>query len=135
MFGTWLDIYVSYVSHGAGSHFKNNKNMLNLSVYQNDFDLPASWNFSVTSHGEGLADGIGAAIKSHATRHLLKLQTKRAFLPSKEFYDFIDQATDHQKMKRNLEPNRAIDVFYAPSEEVEQLHRDVLLCRWSTFSK
>jgi hypothetical protein len=109
--------------------------MLNLTYHAIDFDIPASWTFSATSHGKGPVDGIGAAIKSRGTRHLLHLQKERAFLSSREFYDFINRATDHQKMKGDLEPNRPIDVFYAPSDEVERVHRDVLLDRWAILSK
>jgi hypothetical protein len=69
------------------------------------------------------------------TRHLLLLHKERAFLSPWEFYDFINRATDHQKMKGDLEPNRPIDVFYAPSDEVEHIHRNVLLDRWSILSK
>ena len=55
--------HISYGSDGAGSHLKNNKNMLNLSFHLHDFDLPACWTFSATSHGKGPVDGIGAAIE------------------------------------------------------------------------
>ena len=109
--------------------------MLNLAYHDVDFDILASWTFSATSYGRDPVDGIGAAIKSRATRHLLHLQKARAFLSCREFYDFINRATDHQKMKGDLEPNRPIDVFYAPSNEIEQIHRDVLLDRWSILSK
>ena len=127
--------HINYLSDGAGSHFKNNKNILNLTYHEVDFGLPASWTFSATSHGKGPVDGIGAAIKSRATRHLLRLHKERAFLSPWEFYDFVNRATDHQTMKGDLEPNRPIDVFYAPAEEVERLHREVLLDRWSILPK
>lgn len=126
---------INYVTDGAAAHFKNNKNMLNLTFHQSDFHLPASWTFSATSHGKGPVDGIGAAIKSRATRHLLTLNKERAFLTPWEFYEFVDRATDHQKMIGDLEPNRPIDVFYATSHDVEMLLRNILADRWSVLSK
>lgn len=127
--------YINYLSDGASAHFKNNKNLLNLTLHQSDFVLPASWTFSATSHGKGPVDGIGAAIKSRATRHLLTLQGERAFLTQREFYDFIDRATDHQKMIGDLEPNRPITVFYASSDQIETTYHTVLSDRWSTLPK
>lgn len=123
--------HLNYVSDGAGAHFKNNKNILNLTFHKIDFGLTASWTFSATSHGKGPVDGIGAAIKSRATRHLLSLQTERAFLSAWEFFDFTNRATDHQKMNGDLEPNRPIDVFYVASCTIDQILRQTLLDRWS----
>ena len=100
-----------------------------------DFDLPASWTFSATSHGKGPVDGIGAAVKSRATRYLLGLQKERAFLSPWELFDFVNRATDHQRMIGDLEPTRPIDVFYAASDEIEKIHLNVLSNRWSMLSK
>jgi hypothetical protein len=109
--------------------------MLNLTFHGLDFDLLASWTFSATSHGKGPVDGIGAAIKSRATRYLLGLQKERAFLSPYEFYEFANRATDHQRMIGDLEPTRPIDVFYVASDDIEKIHRNVLSDRWSILSK
>jgi hypothetical protein len=93
------------VSDGASSHFKNGKNMLNLTYHELDFGLPAVWTFSTTSHGKGPVDGIGAAVKSRATRHLLSGTAERAFLSAEAFFHFTKAANDHQTMKGDLEPN------------------------------
>lgn len=109
--------------------------MVNLTFHSMDFDLPASWTFSATSHGKGPVDGIGAAVKSRATRYLLGLQKERAFLSPWEFFDFVNRATDHQRMIGDLEPTRPIDVFYAASDEIEKIHLNVLSNRWSMLPK
>ena len=127
--------HINYLSDGAGLHFENNKNILNFTYHEVDFGLPASWTFSATSHEKGPVDGIGAAIKLCATHHLLRLQKERVFLSPWAFYDFINRATDHQTTKRDLEPNRPIDVFYTPSDEVEPIHHEVLLDRRSIVRK
>ena len=126
---------INYVSDGASAHFKNNKNMMNLTFHSLDFGLPASWTFSATSHGKGPVDGIGAAVKSRATRYLLGLQKERAFLSPWEFFDFVNRATDHQRMIGDLEPNRPIDVFHVTSYEVEKIHVSILSNRWSILPK
>ena len=60
----------NYLSDGASQHFKDAKNM-NLTYHKTDFNISTSWTFSATSHGKGPVDGIGAAVKSRATRHIL----------------------------------------------------------------
>ena len=50
---------IHYFSDGAGSQYKNCKNILNLSYHQEDFQLAAEWNFFATSHGKSPCDGIG----------------------------------------------------------------------------
>jgi hypothetical protein len=86
--------------------------MLNLTYYEADFGLPACWTFSTTSHGKGPVDGIGAAVKSCATRYLLSSSPGRAFLTSEDFFKFTKQVNDHQVMKGDLEPNRPIEAFF-----------------------
>lgn len=95
--------------------------MLNLTHHERDFGLKATWTFSATSHGKGPVDGIGAAVKSRATRHLLRGTSERAFLSAKELFDFTKNVNDHQVMKGDLEPNRPIDVFYVEMGDVENI--------------
>jgi hypothetical protein len=67
---------------------KNNEIMTNLTYHENDFDLTALWTFLATSHGNGSADGIGATVKSHATRYLLGGTAERVFLSTKGLFAF-----------------------------------------------
>ncbi|CAF1426314.1 unnamed protein product [Adineta ricciae] len=74
--------------------------MLNLTYHERDFGLPASWTFFSASHGKGPVDGIGATVKSTATRHLPKSTAEQSFLSAEEFFKFTEQANDHQVIKR-----------------------------------
>ncbi|CAF4886248.1 unnamed protein product, partial [Rotaria socialis] len=63
---------INYVTDGAPSHFKNRHNILNLSFHEIDFGVRSIWTFTATSHGKGPVDGLGAAVKSTATRYLMR---------------------------------------------------------------
>ena len=104
--------------------------MLNLTYHQFEFHLPALWTFSATSYGKGPVDGIGAAIKSRATRYLLNGTTERAFLSPEKFYQFTKIANDHQTMKGDLEPNRPIEVFFLEKVDVEKHLEQIMEPRW-----
>jgi hypothetical protein len=108
---------------------------MNLTYHENDFGLTASWTFSATSHGKGPVDGIGATIKSRATRYLLSGTAERAFLSPEDLFHFTKQVNDHQVMKEDLEPNRPIEVFYIKSSHVDNIYKQVLEHRWSLLSK
>ena len=109
--------------------------MQNLSHHQSDFDLPAVWTFSATSHGRGPVDGVGASLKSRATRHLLSGTAERAFLTPEDFFQFSRAANDHQTMKGDLEPNRPIEVFFVKKNDVEQVLNKTLQARWAYLPK
>ncbi|CAF1153996.1 unnamed protein product [Adineta ricciae] len=126
---------LNYLSDGAAAHFKNAKNMLNLTYHERDFGLPASWTFSSTSHGKGPVDGIGAAVKSTATRHLLKSTPEQSFLSAEEFFKFTQQVNDHQVIKGDLEPNRPIEVFFINASDVDSVFKRTLEKRWSRLTK
>ncbi|CAF4173888.1 unnamed protein product [Rotaria magnacalcarata] len=116
----------NYVSDGASAHFKNSKNMLNLTYHESDFGLKASWTFSSTSHGKGPVDGIGAAVKSRATRYLLSGTIHNAFLSSEEFFEYTKTANDHFVMKGDLEPNRTIETFYIKAIDIQNVLKRTL---------
>ena len=66
--------------------FKNNFKMLNLIYHQQDFDLEACWTFTSTEHGKGPYDGLGASVKSTASRYVIR---SGALITSAEgFYKF-----------------------------------------------
>ncbi|CAF1684704.1 unnamed protein product [Rotaria magnacalcarata] len=100
--------------------------MLNLTYHESDFGLKASWTFSSTSHGKGPVDGIGAAVKSRATRYLLSGTTHNAFLSSEEFFEYTKTANDHFVMKGDLEPNRTIETFYIKAIDIQNVLKRTL---------
>ena len=54
---------IFYFPGGAASQYKNLKNFINLCHHQDDFEVPAEWNFSATSHGKGACYGVGGSLK------------------------------------------------------------------------
>lgn len=113
---------INYVTDGGPSHFKNRYNILNLTFYETDFGISAVWSFSATSHGKGPVDGLGAAIKSTATRYLMRQGPEEAFKTAKEFYNF--------SVKQQNSSNSSIEVLYAESKDVEELHQENNIKRW-----
>ena len=63
---------IFYFSDGAAAQYKNRKNFLNLCYHEEDFDIPAQWHFSATSHGKGACDGLGGTVKRLAARTSLQ---------------------------------------------------------------
>jgi hypothetical protein len=82
---------LNYVSDGAPQHFKNNKNIRNLTYHETDFGILASWSFNATAHGKGVVDGIGAAVKYRATRKFLSGTAPFAILTPEDLYKFVQK--------------------------------------------
>ncbi len=116
---------INYVTDGGPSHFKNRYNILNLSFHEMDFGVPAVWTFTATSHGKGPVDGLGAAVKSTATRYLMRHGPEEAFKSAKEFYEF-----SKQRQQSSLSP---IELLYAESNEITQLHAERNVNRWKNI--
>ena len=113
-------------SDGASAHFKNNASILNLVHHRNDFGLDACWTFTVTAHGKGAGDGIGATLKSTARRASL---SKNILLSTaKDFYEF---SRKHQleTANRSNKQDPGVHVFFLDSEEVEQVKEVVMTAR------
>ena len=117
---------INYVTDGGPSHFKNRQNILNLTFHDIDFGVPAVWSFSATSHGKGPVDGLGAALKSTATRYLLRHGPNEAFKCVRDFYEF-------SKQRQNSTGN-PIELLYAKSDEILTLHRAKNTQRWSNIN-
>ena len=113
---------INYVTDGGPAHFKNRYNILNLTHHEIDFDVPTVWTFSATSHGKGPVDGLGAALKSTATRYLMRHGPEEAFKTPREFYDF-----SKQQQERARTP---IELLYVDSHEITQLHQRRNVKRW-----
>ena len=125
----------NYLSDGTSQHFENAKNMMNLAYHQTDFNISASWTFSATSHGKGPVDGIGAAVKSRATRHILTAAPEKALLSPEDLFKYTKEANDHQVIKGDLEPNRPIEAFYIKKVDVDNTLQTTLEIRWSKLVK
>lgn len=122
-------------------------NMCNLAYHQNDFSLQGSWTFSATGHGKGPCDGIGAVVKSTATRYLLRTGPHASFSSPKDFYEWCSRANDRMVIARSKpcknstasstrmsEPNRPIEIRWLPAMDVNSEYESILLPRWNDLS-
>ena len=118
--------FLTSFSDGASAHFQNNASMLNLVHHRNDFGLDACWTFTVTGHGKGAGDGIGATLKSTARRASLSKYILLA--TAKDFYEF---SRKHQleNANRSNKQNPGVHIFFLDSEEVEQIKEGVMKAR------
>jgi hypothetical protein len=78
-------------SDGAPQHFRNHKNILNLTYHETDFGIPASWSFNATVHGKGAVGGIGAAVKSRGAKKVLSGIAVDAILTLEDLYKFVQK--------------------------------------------
>jgi len=70
--------------------------------------MEASWTFSASGHGKGPCDGIGATVKSVATRSALT--SGKVFLSAEDFYNFTKKFNnDVARVNNPVEP--PINVF------------------------
>ncbi|CAF1232401.1 unnamed protein product [Didymodactylos carnosus] len=106
--------------------------MFNLTYHQHYFGIKVNWVFSSTSHGKGPADGIGATIKSSATKHLLRHGPEESFRDVKQFYEFSLKHFDRMGLVRPSggEPHRPIENKFLSSGTVQQMYDDKLSIRW-----
>ncbi|CAM4915347.1 unnamed protein product [Rotaria socialis] len=112
---------LNYVSDGAPQHFKNNKNIFNLTYHYTDFGLPASWTFCATAHGKSAVDGIGAAFKHRANRHTLCSNSSSVILTPEDLYKFARH-------------NNEINVFYMNRTHIKHnCERYDLHDRWKQY--
>ena len=71
---------IYYFIDGSGKHFKNKSSFATLQAHEEDFDIPAEWQFPGTDHGKGASDDIGANIKRFAARSSLQSSSKHHIL-------------------------------------------------------
>ena len=107
-------LVINYVIDGRSSHSKNRYNILNLSFHEIDSEVRATWTFTATSHGKAPMDGLDAAVKSIATRYLIRHGPEEAFKNAKQFYKL--------SKKRHETSQSPIQLLYTESEEVVHLH-------------
>ena len=104
---------LNYVSDDAPQHFKNNKNILNLTYHYTDFGISASWTFCTTAHGKSALDGIGTTIKHRANRQTLSSNSSWVILTPEDLYKFVRQSNEinvfdmnKNRIKENSERHR-----------------------------
>lgn len=80
-----------YFSDGAPQQFKNFKNLGNLSLYEQDFGVPAEWHFFATAHDKGPCDGVGGTLKRLAARAGMQLPLDQQILTPHDLYEWASQ--------------------------------------------
>ncbi|CAF3774578.1 unnamed protein product [Rotaria sp. Silwood1] len=126
-----LRLRSSNSSDGAPAHFKNHLNMINLMHHKDDFNIEACWTFSATGHDKGPCDGIGATVKSSASRSILMSGTIISTVD--DFYYFTKKFNDDAAQVNNTnEP--PVHVYLLKRDVVECAIKDVLTHRWKQLS-
>lgn len=77
-----------YFSDGAGSQYKNFKNICNLSHHYLDYGLQAEWHFFATSHGKSPCDGIGGTVKRLVARASLQMVSGQTISTPESMFDW-----------------------------------------------
>ena len=105
--------------------------MLNLVYHKVDFGLDASWSFSVTGHGKGAGDGVGALLKSTARRAKLS----KSFLLSspKDFYE-LSKKHQMEKAMATGKTDPSVHVYYLEAIDIERTKTRVLQPRFSQLN-
>lgn len=62
--------------------------MMRLAHHKTDFGLDAEWHCYASSHGKCICDGLGASLKSEATRFSLQANPKDAILNSTDLFNW-----------------------------------------------
>lgn len=60
--------------------------MNHLMHHKDDFQLAAEWHYHATAHGKGPCDGLGAILKSEATRYSLQANPNDAITNSASLF-------------------------------------------------
>jgi hypothetical protein len=105
--------------------------MYNLIHHKEDFDIEACWTYSASGHGKGPCDGIGATVKSTASRSVLT--SGKAFLSVEDFYNFTKKFNDDMA-RVNSTAEVPINVFYLESAVIERVLTDLLTKRWNMLT-
>ena len=97
--------------------------MLNLVNHKIDFDLDACWTFTVTGHGKGAGDGIGAVLKSTARR--VTRASNMLLSTPRDFYEFSqEQQLKTAESKEQQEPG--VHLLFLKAEEVDRAKEDIM---------
>ena len=110
---------ISFFSDGAASQFKQRYLFENLTYFEEDYGISATWNFFATSHGKGTVDGIGG----HVKRLVFTACKTGSHISGAESF-----ATEACKRVN------AIKVMFVPARQVED-GKEKLNSRWDDVEK
>ena len=105
--------------------------MLNLTYHQQDFDLEACWTFTSTVHGKGPCDGLGASVKSTASRYIIR--SGASTTSAEEFYKFTIQFNENAA-KTSTDKQPPIHAFFVNSITTENTYNSILKPRWEKLN-
>ena len=83
---------IIYFTDGCAAQYKNRFNFINLTFHEEDFGIPAEWNFFATSHGKNGCDGICGTLKRSVSKASLQRPLKDQILTA---IDFFNYCTEH----------------------------------------
>ena len=106
--------------------------MLNLIYHQQDFGLEACWTFTSTGHGKGPCAGLGASVKSTASRYIIRSGT--SITSAEEFYKFTVQFNENAA-KTSTDKQPPIYAFFVNSITIENIYNNILKLRWEKLDK
>lgn len=97
-----------------------------------DFGIDACWTFTATAHGKGPCDGLGASVKSTATRSIIR---SGVFISTaEELYNFTVQFNEKAAATTPFK-QPPIHAVYVTSAMVENVYNTVLKPRWEAMNK
>jgi hypothetical protein len=108
--------HINVFSDGPTSQFKQRFLFLNLHAWEMEHDLKMIWTFFATSHGKGVADGIGGTLKRAVWRHV---KAERAHMTN---------ASEYFTLRKRLCPN--INIEFVSKEDIAAL-TSFLDTKWS----
>ena len=79
---------IDVFSDGPTSQFKQRFLFSNLHYWEQDHDVSIRWNFFATSHGKGVVDGIGGAVKRAVWRHI---RAEKSHINTPQEYSLLAQ--------------------------------------------
>ena len=82
---------ILYFSDGCAAQYKNHKNLYNICLHKDDFDIDAEWTFFATSHGKSPCDGIGGTVKRLTANASLQRPINDQILNCNKMFDFYKQ--------------------------------------------
>lgn len=123
---------IFYFSDGAPQQYKNFKNFANIYHHEDDFGIPAEWNFFATAHGKGPCDGLGGTVKRLAARASLQRSSQDQITTPYELYRWaVDSGTissiviryvDHHVYNKEKELLNARFAAARPIKNTQSLH-------------
>lgn len=83
--------HIIYFTDGAGGHFKQKFNFINLTYHEQEYGITAELQMYPTSHGKTSCDGLGGNVKRRAREESLR-NTDNPIVDADSFYQFMIKA-------------------------------------------